>query len=248
LWNDDLVYHFREEEEVLLPILSRYGAVTDDPDVRAMLEDHARLRDGLRRLQILLEAGEEHSDLARDLGSALETHVRLEDRIIFGRLEQSLSDSDLEEIGRLSREHRERWHRPIGPEKGGSRKVGDRPLAHYVLFVADQAASRDFYSIVLGIEPRLDVPGMTELELSRGVVLGLMPRKSIKTLLGVESGHHSSELYLVVSDPKAAMERAVSQGASILSPPQKRDWGATVVYLEDLDGHILALADGEATN
>lgn len=118
LWNEDLIYHFREEEEVLLPILSRYGPPSEDPDVRRMLDDHALLRDGLRSLEMLLTSGGDYESLAIDLGQALEAHARLEDRMIFGRMEECLSEADLEEVAKLSREYRERWHRPTGPVKG----------------------------------------------------------------------------------------------------------------------------------
>ena len=49
--------------------------------------------------------------------------------------------------------------------------------ANFILYVKDQAVSRVFYAIALGMAPRLDVPGMTEFELSGGCVLGLMPVK-----------------------------------------------------------------------
>lgn len=37
--------------------------------------------------------------------------------------------------------------------------------AEFILYVADQARSRDFYRTVLATEPTLDVPGMTEFDL-----------------------------------------------------------------------------------
>ncbi|MHC4393412.1 MAG: hemerythrin domain-containing protein, partial [Planctomycetota bacterium] len=49
--------HFAEEEEVLLPILSRHILPSEDEDVRRMLDDHALIRDRMDRLQCLVEAG-----------------------------------------------------------------------------------------------------------------------------------------------------------------------------------------------
>jgi catechol 2,3-dioxygenase-like lactoylglutathione lyase family enzyme len=40
--------------------------------------------------------------------------------------------------------------------------------AHFILYVADQAASAAFYTRVLGASPTLDVPGMTEFALGAG--------------------------------------------------------------------------------
>jgi catechol 2,3-dioxygenase-like lactoylglutathione lyase family enzyme len=122
-------------------------------------------------------------------------------------------------------------------------------IAHFILYVADQQASTRFYRAVLNCEPRLDVPGMTEFELSGGAVLGLMPAAGIKRLLGdrlpdpiVAAGIPRAELYLVVSDPENYHSRALESGAKELSPLQFRDWGHEVAYGLDLDSHVIAFA------
>lgn len=116
LWKDDLVYHFREEEEVLLPVLSRHISPTEDPDVRLMLDQHARLRAGMKKLQDLVEQDETDEEFVRSLGQLLNDHARLEDRIIFGRLESLFSEKDLQDVADWSREARQSWGRPIGPQ------------------------------------------------------------------------------------------------------------------------------------
>lgn len=119
LWNEDLIDHFQEEEEVLLPVLSRYGPPSENPDVRQMLDDHAFLRDGLRRLEAGLAARRDCRELTLQLGRRLDQHARLEDRVIFGFLESTLSDEDLADVARLSRTFREQRSRPLGPQKSG---------------------------------------------------------------------------------------------------------------------------------
>lgn len=121
--------------------------------------------------------------------------------------------------------------------------------AHLILYVRDQALSTAFYTRVLGVEPRLDVPGMTELELGGGAVLGLMPEAGIRRLLGSAlpdpagaSGVPRCELYLSVTDPHGRHERALAAGATELSPVQPRDWGDDAGYVLDPDGHVLAFA------
>jgi catechol 2,3-dioxygenase-like lactoylglutathione lyase family enzyme len=47
--------------------------------------------------------------------------------------------------------------------------------AMFILYVRDQQTSRDFYARTLGLEPVLDVPGMTEFQLTDSAILGLMP-------------------------------------------------------------------------
>jgi len=121
--------------------------------------------------------------------------------------------------------------------------------AHLILYVADQRRSATFYTAVLDRAPRLDVSGMTELELEGGAVLGLMPESGIKRLLGPAlpdparaAGTPRAELYLVVDDPAAFHERALRCGATELSALAARDWGHEVAYSLDPDGHVLAFA------
>ena len=120
--------------------------------------------------------------------------------------------------------------------------------AHFILFVRDQAASTRFFREVLAREPTLDVPGMTEIELVSGAVLGLMPEAGITRLLGAAvdpsraGGAPRAELYLVVDDPAAHHARALSAGARELSALAPRDWGHEAAYCADPDGHVLAFA------
>lgn len=120
--------------------------------------------------------------------------------------------------------------------------------AHFILFVRDQAASARFYRAVLGVAPRLDVPGMTEFELGVAV-LGLMPEAGIRRLLGAAlpdpstaNGAPRAELYLVVDDPGTVHRRALAAGAREVSALAPRDWGHEAAYSLDPDGHVLAFA------
>ncbi|MCC6852984.1 MAG: hypothetical protein IT502_11810 [Rubrivivax sp.] len=129
-----------------------------------------------------------------------------------------------------------------------------RLASHFVLYVADQARSRDFFVAVLQQAPQLDVPGMTEFALAGGGVLGLMPEQGIRALLGERlpdpaqaRGTPRAELYLVVADPDAHHRRALAAGAAELSPPALRRWGHRAAYSLDPDGHVLAFAADDAS-
>jgi len=121
--------------------------------------------------------------------------------------------------------------------------------SHFILYVKDQRVAEAFYTRVLAVKPRLDVPGMTEYELPGGGVLGLMPEEGVRNLLGPgiadparANGIPRSELYLVVADAAACLVRAQEQGARLLSPMQERSWGHVAGYVLDPDGHVLAFA------
>lgn len=117
-----------------------------------------------------------------------------------------------------------------------------------ILYVRDQALSRDFYAAALGLAPRLDVPGMTEFEIRPGCVLGLMPEAGIKRLLpslpdpAGAGGAPRAEVYLTVPDPAACHARALAAGARELSPLEPRGWGDEAAYSLDRDGHVLVFA------
>ena len=121
--------------------------------------------------------------------------------------------------------------------------------ALFILYVADQAASRAFYESTLGVAPRLDVPGMTEFDLPGGALLGLMPIAGIRRLLGpampdpeLAAGIPRAELYLISPEAQAMHERALAAGATELSPMEMRNWGQRAAYSLDPDAHVLAFA------
>ncbi len=122
-------------------------------------------------------------------------------------------------------------------------------MNHFILYVRDQANSTAFYAQVLGTEPELNVPGMTEFRLASETILGLMPSAGIERLLGAAVGDAApvpgaarGELYLVVDDAESYHQRAIEAGARELSPLSLRDWGDNVAYSMDVDGYVLAFA------
>lgn len=119
----------------------------------------------------------------------------------------------------------------------------------FILYVSNQQRARDFYVGVLGTDPVLDVPGMTEFRLFDGSMLGLMPDDGIARILGDAVPHPAQgagiprcELYLIVDDPALALARAVQNGATPVSALVPRGWGDEAGYCADPDGHILAFA------
>jgi uncharacterized protein len=123
--------------------------------------------------------------------------------------------------------------------------------AHFILYVADQATSTQFYENVLAMRPILYVSGMTEFRLNNGTILGLMPVAGIRKLLGEKlpnpekaAGIPRSEVYLLVDDPALYHKRAIDCGATEISALSLRDWGHEAAYSLDPDGHVLAFAKG----
>lgn len=126
--------------------------------------------------------------------------------------------------------------------------------ANTILYVRDQQAAAVFYTRVLGLQPTLNVPGMTEFRLSQEHVLGLMPEAGIKRLLGdalpdpsAAAGVPRAELYLTVEDPEDRHRLALQNGAKELSAFAPRNWGDDAAYSLDQDGHVLVFAKRSET-
>lgn len=118
-----------------------------------------------------------------------------------------------------------------------------------ILYVRDQQLSSAFYEKILDKKPVLNVPGMTEFLMNEELKLGLMPEKGIAKIICPLSPDPASgngiprcEIYLPVIDPAASLAKAIEAGAKKISPSEKRDWGDTVSYCADPDGHIIAFA------
>jgi uncharacterized glyoxalase superfamily protein PhnB len=122
-------------------------------------------------------------------------------------------------------------------------------ICHFILYVRDQTLSTRFYKQILNMEPTLNVPGMTEFKLAENCILGLMPEKGIKNLLGAAikdpettNGVARAELYLRVPNPTEFIMRAKNAGAPLLSAFAPRNWGDSAGYISDPDGHVVAFA------
>ena len=119
----------------------------------------------------------------------------------------------------------------------------------FILYVKEQPESAAFYEAVFRQAPCLNVPGMTEFQLSADTKLGLMPEAGIRKILqdfvpdpASGSGIPRCEIYIYVDAPAAYLARALSAGATKIDDEKNRDWGDSVAYCADPDGHILAFA------
>ncbi|MBA4317774.1 MAG: lactoylglutathione lyase [Flavobacterium sp.] len=122
--------------------------------------------------------------------------------------------------------------------------------AHTILYVQNQELSTLFYRKLLGCQVKLNVPGMTEIELMEDSILGLMPSKGIVKLLDNKidepvyiPGQPKAELYFIVSDIGKYIKNAVEAGAFLIDDLKLRDWGHKAVYYKDPDGNIIAFAE-----
>ncbi len=123
-------------------------------------------------------------------------------------------------------------------------------LTETILYVSSQEASTDFYAKLFRQKPDLNVPGMTEFNLSENCKLGLMPNKGIAKILSDKTPHPDlgngiprCELYFYVENIQVEFDNAIQTGARLISAIEDRNWGDKVCYFADLDGHIIAFAE-----
>ncbi len=114
----------------------------------------------------------------------------------------------------------------------------------------NQERSTQFYQKLLGCTARLNVPGMTEIDLTENSILGLMPYNGIAKLLAdkideptYKPRQPKAEIYLIVSNIEMYIKNADEAGAVLLDSLKLRDWGHNVVYYTDIDGYVIAFAE-----
>jgi hemerythrin-like domain-containing protein len=93
-WNPEGREHFRAEEELLFPAYARHGSA-HHPLVARALCDHVEIR----ALAADLEGEAAEIAVLHALGTALEGHVRLEERELFGLIEEALPEDELAALG-----------------------------------------------------------------------------------------------------------------------------------------------------
>ncbi len=120
----------------------------------------------------------------------------------------------------------------------------------FILYVSDQEKSTAFYEQLLRKKPSLNVPGMTEFELTNFVKLGLMPEDGIAKIIKDKMPHPNQgngiprcELYLKVNNVVEYMAMGIQLGGKEIDEFKSRDWGDKVGYISDLDGHIIAFVE-----
>ena len=125
--------------------------------------------------------------------------------------------------------------------------MADSPVL-LILAVEDVARAKAFYAAAFGWPVEADVPVYVEMAAPGGLRIGLYERRRFGLNTGrvpmpIPPGELSpAEVYLRVDDLAGACARLERAGARLLSAASRREWGDTVAYYADPDGHVLALA------
>lgn len=93
-WEPGGQEHFREEEEILLPVYAEHASL-DCPEIPEMLIEHVKIRALVNQV---LKSNEKTAERMHELGHLLEAHVRKEERVIFPMIEDALPEAVLQEM------------------------------------------------------------------------------------------------------------------------------------------------------
>jgi catechol 2,3-dioxygenase-like lactoylglutathione lyase family enzyme len=123
-------------------------------------------------------------------------------------------------------------------------------FGYTILYVADVAASLDFYERALGQRRRFVHESGQYAELDTGpTTLALAAHElaaaNVPGLYRPErrtSAQPTFEVCFVTDDVQGSFERAVSEGATEVTPPQTKPWGQDVAYVRDPDGNLVEIA------
>ncbi|MEJ7738569.1 MAG: hemerythrin domain-containing protein [Chitinophagaceae bacterium] len=92
-WKDDLKKQITVEEEILIPFLVRHQV--EDRYINMIRTDHSIFHSILERLNTF----DQRHRVFEIFATLIEQHIRFKERILFGRMQETISEKELEELG-----------------------------------------------------------------------------------------------------------------------------------------------------
>ncbi len=119
-----------------------------------------------------------------------------------------------------------------------------------ILYVSDVASSLEFYERALGQKRRfLHESGQyAELDTGDTALAFAAHELAAANVPGVYRPEESRgtrpafEVCFVTRDVQGAFDRAITEGAESVTPPQTKPWGQHVAYVRDPDGNLVEIA------
>lgn len=121
-------------------------------------------------------------------------------------------------------------------------------FGYTILYVPDVTAAIAFYEAAFGLELRFLHESKLYAEMETGAVTLAFAAEDMAEMSGlaIRASRKSDlapgfELALICVDPQAAWDRALTNGATPVKPPEIKPWGQTVGYVRDLNGCLVEL-------
>ncbi|PKR77100.1 hypothetical protein CEY16_10150 [Halalkalibacillus sediminis] len=91
-WEQDGRNHFKDEEDILIPLYMNYAEEVEEEMIKKLLYQHAQFRSILMEIR---NDTETKAELMQRLGELLDEHVRLEEREFFPIVEKTVPENYL---------------------------------------------------------------------------------------------------------------------------------------------------------
>lgn len=122
-------------------------------------------------------------------------------------------------------------------------------FAYTILYVSDVKRTAEFYSKTFDFEVRFIAPGDEYAELSSGTTtlsFAALPLANSNLKDGFQQSDLNAkpfgmELGFTTVDVPALVEKAVSNGGTLLEDAKEKPWGQVVAYVRDLEGFLIEI-------
>lgn len=94
----DIEKHFHAEENILFPFLTGKNTLIDEL-IADLVSEHKKLAENIGQL----DTHHDSEKLLDETGCLLERHIRKEERVLFQKIQEVLSDEELNELEKLMR-------------------------------------------------------------------------------------------------------------------------------------------------
>lgn len=119
-------------------------------------------------------------------------------------------------------------------------------LKYVILYVADVAATAEFYERAFAIERRMMHPSGDYAEMETGGTVLAFSATRLMADLGKTTGTPDParpvfELAFETEDVAGSVDHAVAAGAVLVTAPVDQPWGQTLAYVTDLNGYLVEI-------
>lgn len=90
---DELIKHFEDEEKILFPVVNG-----KDDEIDNLFEEIIDEHKKIKQLTNKLESDEDVESTLDELGHILESHIRKEERNLFGKIQEILTEEELTDL------------------------------------------------------------------------------------------------------------------------------------------------------
>ncbi len=101
-YNDELIKHFEDEEKILFPVVNGKDDEIDNL-IEEIITEHKKIKQLINRL----DSDEGVENTLDELGNILESHIRKEERDLFMKIQEILTEDELTSVEKQLTESRQ---------------------------------------------------------------------------------------------------------------------------------------------